>query len=240
MKIFLTESQIDHLVLFEQASFLLNETICEHKTLENVKNKIKKMIIGGMSLAAVTFAINQTDLADDIKEYLKTFAQEEIVEEDTLASDPVFLEKVDAVEAYMRMALANQNFSMDDTQLSAEALVRASYNYNFDLPLLVAAAHLESCFGATPRARRTNSVYSVGCYDNGKNVIKYNHPNDSIIGYINLINNDYLIDGKTINDLLKPGKFVNMDGNRYASAKNYEYKLKKIINKIKRNYPILA
>lgn len=240
MKLFLTETQIDKLVLFEQASFLLNETICEHKTLENVKKTIKLMIIGGMSLASVIFAINQTKLSDDIKEYLKTFAEEEVAEEDTLANDPVFLEKIDAVEAYMRMALANQNFSMDDTQLSAEAIVRASYNYNFDLPLLMAAAHLESCFGATPRARRTNSVYSVGCYDNGKNAVIYNHPNDSIIGYINLINNDYLVDGKTINDLLKPGKFVNMHGKRYASAKNYENKLRKIRNKIKQNYPILA
>ena len=243
MKLILTESQINQLVLFEQASFLLNEIICEEKNLEAVKKRIKQMIIGGVSLAAIIYGIEKSNLMDNIKQQLIQFTKEEVQveqEEDTLANDPIFNEKIDAVEEYMRIALANQNFTLNDTQLTAEALVRASYEHNFDLPLLVAAAHLESCFGATPRARRTNSVYSVGLYDNGKNAITYSHPNESINGYIRLMTSDYLIKGKTINDLLKPGQFVNKNGHRYASAKNYENKLRSIRNKIKRNYPILT
>lgn len=104
---------------------------------------------------------------------------------------------------------------------------------------MLTAAHLESCFGATNRAKRTNSVFSVGAYDNGKDIVTYSDPNESIYGYIKLINNDYLINGKTINDLLRPGGFINKNGHRYASKKNYEKILRNIRNKIINTYPEL-
>lgn len=251
MKLILTESQIKKVMLMEQMLFILNEAICEDKTLYNVKKIIKQMIIAGMSLSAITYAINNADLKQKDKDILIGIAQEEVIakEDDVntfntsinnVNNNQLFLEKINAIENYMEKALHNQNYTKDDTDLTAEALVKASYENNFDLPLLMAAAHLESCFGATPRARRTNSVYSVGAYDNGRDVVTYNHPNESIQGYIELLINDYLIDGKTINDLLIPGKFINKNGHRYASNKNYEKELKFIRDKIKKNYPILA
>ena len=132
------------------------------------------------------------------------------------------------------------NYNNSSTDLTPQALVQASEKYSFDLPLLMAAAHLESCFGATNRAKRTNSVYSVGAYDNGKDIITSSHPNQSIEGYIRLLNNDYLINGKTIEDLLKPGGFINKNGKRYASKKNYENLLKSVRNKIIQQYPELS
>ena len=41
-------------------------------------------------------------------------------------------------------------------------------------------------------------------------------------------------------DLLKPGNFVNGVGNRYASDKKYESKVKSIRNRIIKMHPILA
>jgi hypothetical protein len=140
----------------------------------------------------------------------------------------------------MAIALNNQNFTFKSTGLKPETLVKASIEKGFDLPFLMAAAHQESCFGATSRSRRTNSVFNVGSYDDGRNVVIYDDPNQSVYGYIELLENDYLVDGKTIFDLLKPGKFVNYNNKRYASDKQYESKLRRLRNRILKQYPELA
>lgn len=153
--------------------------------------------------------------------------------------DPNFQEKVQAVNEYMAIAAKNQNFNPANIQISAEAMVNACNQTEFDLPLLMAQAHLESCFGLTSRARRTNSVFSVGSYDNGKNVVTYQTQNDSIMPYIELMQKNYL-GQRGVDDILKPGAFVNGANKRYASDKNYENKVASIRNKIIKNYPILA
>ena len=140
----------------------------------------------------------------------------------------------------MEYALKNQNFTLNSTGLKPETLVKASMECNFDLPFLMAVAHQESCFGATPRARRTNSVFSEGAWDNGSDKVKYSDPNESVYGYIDLLNNSYLVNGKTLFDLLKPGSFVNGIGKRYASDKAYEQKIKSIRKRILQKYPELA
>ena len=93
----------------------------------------------------------------------------------------------------MAYALKNQGYTLKSTDLKPETLVKVSIESGIDLPFIMAAAHQESCFGATPRAKRTNSVFSVGSFDNGKNLAVYSHPDESIEGYIKLLNNDYLI-----------------------------------------------
>jgi hypothetical protein len=60
------------------------------------------------------------------------------------------------------------------------------------------------------------------------------------MGYVKLLRNDYLIDGKTLFNLLKPGQFVNYNGDSYASDTNYEKDIKNIRNRIIRMYPILG
>lgn len=232
MKIVLTEEQVKNIVLTEQVSKILSESIVTDFNL--ACKQVKKLIMSGVATGVILSAINMMEIPTEQKEELADIVK--IEQQDTSVLD----NKIEACTKYMEKALSNQGFKINDTKLSPRALVLASEEYSFDLPLLMAAAHLESCFGATNRAKRTNSVFSVGSYDNGKNVVTYSDPNESIDGYISLINNDYLINGKTINDLLKPGGFVNKNGHRYASKKNYEKLLRSIRNKIISQYPELA
>jgi hypothetical protein len=154
--------------------------------------------------------------------------------------DTTFQTKVEACREYMETALKNQNYSWESTDLKPETLVKASMEENFDLPFLMAVAHQESCFGATPRAQRTNSVFSEGSWDNGKNTVTYSDPNESVYGYIDLMNRSYIVNGKSLFDLLVPGEFVNGIGKRYASDVNYEHKIKSLRNRILQKYPELA
>ena len=140
----------------------------------------------------------------------------------------------------MEYALNNQNYTMDSTDLKPETFVRASIERGFDLPFLMAVAHQESCFGATPRAQRTNSVFSEGSWDDGSDKTTYSDPNESVYGYIDLLNRSYIVNGKTLFDLLTPGAFVNGIGKRYASDINYEQKIKSLRNRILKKYPELA
>lgn len=232
MKIVLTEEQVKNIVLTEQVSKILSESFVTDFNL--ACKQVKKLIMSGVATGVILSAINMMEIPTEQKEELADIVK--IEQQDTSILDS----KIEACTKYMEKALSNQGFKPNDTKLNPRALVLASEEYSFDLPLLMAAAHLESCFGATNRAKRTNSVFSVGSYDNGKNVVTYSDPNESIDGYITLINNDYLINGKTINDLLKPGGFVNKNGHRYASKKNYEKLLRSIRNKIISQYPELA
>ena len=153
--------------------------------------------------------------------------------------DPNFQEKVEALKEYMAIAAKNQSFNPDNIQISPEKMIEACNKTGFDLPLLIAQAHLESCFGLTPRARRTNSVFSVGSYDSGKNACTYPTQDDSIEPYISLMQNNYIGD-RSVDDILKPGAFVNGQNKRYATDKNYERKVANIRNRIISKYPILS
>lgn len=198
--------------------------------------KYKKAILAGITSTAIIASINNLNVNQNIKNELLNLAQEELLNKQ---QDSVYNEKVKAVESYMATAIKNQGFNPQNLQLSAEEMVNACQEYDYDLPLLLAQAHLESCFGFGNRARKTGSVFSVGCYDNGKNRVKYANQNDSIRPYIKIMQNDYLHGGKTVDNLLSPKSFVNKLGKRYAQDKNYENKVKSIRNKIIRKYPVL-
>ena len=241
MKIVLTESQLNTLLTIEEVNLIMAESLNEDLNFNILKKKIKHFIIAGIAITSVITAINHISASQAEKEALIDFAkQEEMMKQEKMKADSVFNEKVKACDEYITRALEVKGYSRNATKLSSEALVKNSMKYNFDLPLLLAAAHLESCFGITPRAKRTNSVYSVGLYDNGKNLASYTHPDDSISAYIELLYNDYLIDDKTINDLLRPGCFINKNGHRFASDTDYEKNLKSIRDRIIRQYPELA
>jgi hypothetical protein len=241
MKILITEQQINQLVQAERVSFMLSESLSESKNFNALEKKIKTLLLSGVALASIIIGINH--MAISKAEKLELIEKARIEQEQITAQakqDSIFNAKVNACAEYMEKALQNQGFNRNSTKLNPESLVRKAEEHGFDLPLLIATAHYESCFGATPRARKTNSVFSVGAYDSGKNMVKYAHPDDSIEGYINLLYNDYLTDDRTINDLLRPGGFINKNGHRYASKKNYETVLKSIRNKIITQYPELA
>ena len=233
MKVIITEQQAKIFLYEECLAYLLQESLNESKSFEDMKAKIKKALAAGVAVMTIITAINKLGIADAEKRALIDAIEQTQV-------DTVFQKKVQACEDYMKIALKNQGFSMESTGLRPETLVSVADAHGFDLPFLMAAAHLESCFGATPRAKKTNSVFSVGCYDNGKNAVTYSDPNDSVDAYIRLLNNHYLVDGKTIYDLMTPGKFVNDQGKRYASNKGYEGKIKAIRNSIIKKFPELA
>ena len=233
-KVILTEAQVRYLVTENGLARLLLESLNESQNFEGLKKRIRRALTVGISLAVIIPAINKLHAPEAVKDALVQYAKTELV--DTTG----FSQKVKDVEKYMATALKNQGFSLNSTGLKPETLVMASIKKNFDLPFLMAAAHQESCFGATPRARRTNSVFSVGSYDNGKNVVTYKDPNDSVEDYIDLIQGNYLVNGKTLADLMTPGKFTNGIGKRFASDKGYENKIKSLRNRILRNFPDLA
>lgn len=238
MKVILTEKQIDSLLQAEGVARLLQESLGESKNLENLKKIVLRLIAAGIAATTIIAAINKVNAPSWEKEKLRqmVLARQNNAEK----IDTVFEKKVNACREYMEYALKNQNFTLNSTGLKPETLVKASMERNFDLPFLMAVAHQESCFGATPRARRTNSVFSEGAWDNGSDKVKYSDPNESVYGYIDLLNNSYLVNGKTLFDLLKPGSFVNGIGKRYASDKAYEQKISSIRKRILQKYPELA
>jgi flagellum-specific peptidoglycan hydrolase FlgJ len=234
MKVILTESQAKMMLIEARLAYLLQESLNESKTFDEMKSIIKKALATGVAITTVLAAIDRLSVSDSEKRALANAAEQ------TEQVDSTYLKKVQACEDYMKIALKNQGFDLGSTGLKPETLVSVAESRDFDLPFLMAAAHLESCFGATPRAKKTNSVFSVGCYDNGKDAVTYADPNDSVDAYVNLLNNHYLVGGKTIYDLMAPGQFVNELGKRYASNKAYEGKIKAIRNSIIRRFPELA
>lgn len=147
-------------------------------------------------------------------------------------------------------------------ELSPDVIVSNCEKHGFDLPLLMATAHYESHFGADPkasRARETNSIFSVGLYDNGENVVSYDTINDSIPAYINLMKKNYMANKKSLNDLLSPKEIdqnktkqtgvtryniekgiVNVNGAPYSTSPNYENMIARIRNTIIKRFPGLA
>lgn len=256
MKVILTEGQLNQLI---QEEVVEEGLISSLLGLNNTNSIVKKIVIallaGTITFSAVPMILNrvgqnnpaventdQSGLLDKIKTLWKNLKNKESQVTDKMkedATDPNFKEKVEALKSYMEMAAKNQNYNPEAIQISPEAMIDACNQTGFDLPLLIAQAHLESCFGLTPRARRTNSVFSVGSYDNGKNAVTYGSQDACILPYINLMKNNYLRD-RSVDDLLKPGSFVNGLNKRYASDKSYENKVKSIRNRIISKYPILT
>ena len=153
--------------------------------------------------------------------------------------DSIRQEKICAVRDFMHKSAINQGFRIEHITLTPEAIVNACEAEKFDIPFVMAAAKLESCFGLSKRAKKTNSVFAVGCYDNGKDFIFYESQDECVVPYIQLLKTQYLGESKTITDILKPGCFVSLVGYRYASNENYESQMANIRNSIIKSYPIL-
>ena len=120
--------------------------------------------------------------------------------------------------------------------IDALNLIDLCSEYNVDIRLALAQAHVESHFGTKGTAARTNSIFNVGAYDGYsaakqiKNGYGYKHPDYSVEPYLRLLTTRYLVDGKTEDDLLD--NYVDVNGNRYASCTTYESMLKSKIDKM--------
>lgn len=171
-------------------------------------------------------------------QYSNNFLNENLYNYEKSVDDSLFTIKVNAVKNYMEASAISQAYSPYDIELSPELLVEISTEKNFDLPLLLAQAHLESCFGLSSRAKKTNSVFSVGSYENGTNMCIYENQNDSVLPYIELIQKNYL-PGKTVSELLQDGSFVDVNNQRYARDSIYEYKISFLRDRIIKKHPEL-
>jgi len=146
------------------------------------------------------------------------------------------VKKEKLVKEYISDILSKHGKTLSDLRFNPDNLVLASYQYGYDLPLLLAQLQIESHFGTTKRAQKTNSMFSIGAYDDGRDVVKYADQDSSIIPFIKIIKRDYLMNGKKeIDQLLQ--NFVNHNGHRYASNPNYESDLAKTRNSIISKYP---
>lgn len=125
------------------------------------------------------------------------------------------------------------------SKLDGEILVDMCYAYNIDIVFVLAQGQIESHYGTRGTAYKTNSVFNVGAYDGYsasrqcKNGFGFSHPNESVEPFLILLTNNYLTNGKTINDLMI--SYVNHLGMRYASNTRYEYMLKSVYSKINKN-----
>ena len=104
-----------------------------------------------------------------------------------------------------------------------KAARRAYEKYGQTVPLsfALAQAQFESAMGTKGRNPKTNP-YNVGEFDSGTKM-RFKSTQDGINAYYDLIMSDYA-KSNGIGHLYT--NFVNKDGNRYASNKEYEQKLK--------------
>ena len=131
------------------------------------------------------------------------------------------IQLVDEVQNYINTVAPTSN-------LRACILVDACEKYNIEVKFALAQGEIESHFGTKGLASKTNSVWNVGAYDDHfyskiMGTYKYSHPNESIEPYLKLLYEKYLTYETEIG-LLK--NFVDHNGNRFASDKNYEERLK--------------
>jgi hypothetical protein len=233
-----------------------NEVFEQCMVNENFKGAIIGLaLMGTLGYGMYKSCMKSDQFTPEEKERIETiYNKDEITETDI----PDFDSKVEAVTKYMedmmKLRYGHRKTSngtpkwkieYDKITLSPEYLVLTCAKYKYDLPLLLATANVESIFGTSARCHSgtngnpaTHSVFSVGSVDSGANRNYYKNDNDSVVPYIKLMLNNYLVD-KTVDDVLKPGKLVNADGNRYATDTKYENTLKYHRNKIIKNYPEL-
>ena len=164
-------------------------------------------------LKIVEFVIQQNE-----QEKLKNYPFEVMQHEAVLSYNQYKSELVKEVKAYIDSVAPTSS-------LTGYAIVDYSEKYDLDIKFVLAQGQIESHFGTTGMAVKTNSVFNVGAYDNaGYDTIngkfKYKHPDYSIEPYMQLLYKDYITGTKTELDLM--AKYINKNGQRYSSNTNYE------------------
>lgn len=152
------------------------------------------------------------------QEKLKNYPFEVMQHEAVLSYNQYKSELVKEVKAYIDSVAPTSS-------LTGYAIVDYSEKYDLDIKFVLAQGQIESHFGTTGMAVKTNSVFNVGAYDsrsykkiNGK--FKYKHPDFSIEPYMQLLYKEYITGSKTELDLM--AKYINKNGQRYSSNTNYE------------------
>ena len=122
------------------------------------------------------------------------------------------------------------------SKLDGKIVVDMCLKYNVDIIFVLAQGQIESHFGTTGTARKTNSVFNVGAFDGRSSATQikkgfgFEHPNESVEPYLKLLCNNYLVNGINVNNLMY--NYVNKYGQRYASHIGYEKMIRSVYNKI--------
>lgn len=179
--------------------------------------------VGFMGAGIVLYHINKAE-----QEKLAKYPYEIMRQESLLAYHESKSKLVKEVKHYIDSVAPTSS-------LTAYAIVENCEKYDLDIKFVLAQGQIESKFGTCGMASKTNSVFNVGAYDsatyeqiNGR--YKYKHPDYSIEPYMQLLYTDYITATKTELDLM--AKYVNKNGQRYASNTDYEHKLLNLYKKI--------
>lgn len=194
-------------------------------TVNSIINSICLLFVAVFAILAFTWSIpkqeEQTDY-DTATEYIRELQ---------VQYNGVKADLVSATQHYIDSVAPNSG-------LRALILVENCEKYGIPISFTLAQGEVESHFGTRGLASRTNSIWNVGAYDgHDYNSVsyRYDNPNDSVVPYLKLLNDNYLR-GRTTQDLLE--SFVDINGNRYASDKYYENKLKLTLEYIENHYTI--
>ena len=195
-------------------------------TVNSIINSICLVIVAIIACIALIYAVphKQTEQTgyDTATEYIRELH---------VQYQGVKADLVDITQHYIDSIAPNSG-------LRALVLVENCEKYGIPITFTLAQGEIESHFGTTGLAFRTNSVWNVGAFDNfnySDIQHKFDNPNDSVNPYLDLLVNNYL-PSKTVEDLLE--NFVDINGNRYASDPHYETKLKSKLDYINKYYPI--
>ena len=183
---------------------------------------IINVVVWVVALTGVIIALIHSSRKPDIKE-LKVY--EEMTE---LKYNDVKYELVTSIDNYIKKVAPT-------SCLNGITVLDNCIAYDIDICFVLAQGEKESHFGTQGLARKTNSVFNVFAYD-GLNYGeickkgKYHSPDASVKPYMQLLQDRYLVD-KTEYDLMI--EYVDKNGQRYASATDYEDSLRNIYTRIK-------
>lgn len=170
--------------------------------------------------------------SEDLKKYI-----DEPIEGDDVNITNIDLSNQEGLKKYTDISDTYINRVNPNAGINGEMIARGAYSayqkHGKLVPpeLALAQLALEGGLSRNPNAKpvRTNNPYNVGNVDDGR-VRKFRNKQEGIDAYFDLMARNYLTDDKSIDDLLN--NFVNKNGLRYASDKNYESKLKNIVSSI--------
>ena len=166
-----------------------------------------------VAIKIVEFGIEKNE-----EEKLKNYPFEVMKHEAVLSYNEYKSKLVKEVKAYIDSVAPTSS-------LTGYAIVDCAERYDLDIKFVLAQGQIESHFGTTGMAVKTNSVFNVGAYNNAdydtiNGKFKYKHPDYSIEPYMQLLYKDYITGTKTELDLM--AKYVNKNGQRYSANANYE------------------
>lgn len=155
----------------------------------------------------------------------------------TLTTDEQALAaKIDAfINPYFEEYLNREKAALPDgSKLKGKDIVEASNKYDVPIALILAQGHLETGFLTWEKsitARKCVSPFGVGIWVNSPDCHAnsgkpYSSARIAVLDYARILKENYLVSGKTVDDLLATNGYVNKNGERYAEDLGYEAKVK--------------